>query len=73
MLKKFNEYVDNSSMLIEELNSIEMKYPNISELFFIHNDEQYLKIIKYGEKILPYIKEKLNDKYFMYCLMHLNK
>jgi len=49
MLKNFNEYIDNNILLITELNNLEMKYPNLSELFIIHNDPQY------GEKILPQI------------------
>jgi hypothetical protein len=40
MLDKFYEYIDNLSILKNDINYIENKYPNTSELFYIHNDEK---------------------------------
>jgi len=74
-IKKYNEFVDNDIYIdIENLiKNIEKDYPNVSELYFIHNHPLYDKIIKNGKDSISYLIEKLDDNSCMYWINALEK
>ena len=58
-IRKFNEFINNNQLLIEDLIK-KAEHTNLSNLEAISKRESYVKLVEFGEEIIPYLLERNN-------------
>lgn len=60
-MKKYNEFINNDTITINDLISkVKLECGNKSDLYQIYENINYQKIIKLGKKSIPYILENMS-------------
>ena len=69
-IKKFNEYVNNDKIIVENLmNDVQRQCGNMSDLERMSQSESYRNLVNYGKKAIPFLLEETSP----YWLAALNE